>query len=856
MKQPSPQELHEARLTAYALDELSGAERAQVERLLAEDTPQAAAATREIALIRGVGTQLTRELARELGDAHAHALTPAQRAAISRAAKPARPRLLLRWSLATACAALAAILMVVVLVPGGAPESQVVAIRASSQSLQDAKEKDGRRFERAAPPATGKPRLLDEAAKQAAALDAPAVQAAPASDRAGGEQALAKASEPAVAGNLQVRKRDSSTDDHALLARTSPATPPMGAAGGAAPGAPAPGAVAGEQSVVADAAPAPLAAAPAVAPAPAPPAAPSVAAASPPASSAVAERQLPEAKKAMAEKGGRDGSAQGAPASAPRAAGDADGAVTGLAAAPRAAPTPILVDRLKSLGNGPAVEQNKAQVADKATVDSGNAVALVSAGAPASDAIGAASNDDDGMISTGLAAQVQIPLAASTQSLDSVRRCLDAGRLPPPALVQISELINAAATVQRQAPGSAPATIGISAGTCPWQTDHQLLGIVIAARTVVPAPRPALNLVVLVDGTAAMRGDDRLALIQSGLARLVQGLGSADRMSLVAYGAQARLVISGIGPADAAAAQAAVSGLSAAGDAGGADPAAGLALALQALHRSHPAGSSDALVLCTAGLPSVDQALADQLRRLAAEGVSLQVMAVGHDHPDAGELERIAALGHGSFTYLASVGQAEDAFAGIGAPREVVAWQALAEVAFDAAEIASYRLIGAQLTAARLAPAAASSSAGAAGTAAGELRAGQAMALLFEVARALPLAERRQLRDGTRSAAAAALISVRLSYRLAEGRAGVPISASLAGAGAAGQGPDQLSLIAAAAEFALALRHPGDPRFRWERMLGNAQAYRTSANADPLRSAGLIDLITRATALAVRGDGR
>jgi hypothetical protein len=70
-----------------------------------------------------------------------------------------------------------------------------------------------------------------------------------------------------------------------------------------------------------------------------------------------------------------------------------------------------------------------------------------------------------------------------------------------------------------------------------------------------------------------------------------------------------------------------------------------------------------------------------------------------------------------------------------------------------------------------------------------------------------------------------------------------------------GQDRIQLALVAAA-ELGLALRHPDDRRFRWDRMLADAQADPFSAQVDPLRSAQLIDLITRAAALAAKADGR
>jgi Ca-activated chloride channel family protein len=836
MNQPTSQDLHEARLTAFALDELSGDERVEVERLLAAGTPAAAAAAREIARIREAGTLLTRELARELGDGHAPALTPAQRAAISRAATPLRPRPMLRWSLAAACAALAAALVVAVLVPGGGPGIPEVAMSAPSHPPKDAEEKDGGRLARGASGAPAPSAAAPgAAAKQEEQLAAPAV----ALRDLGGVDAAQDNKRGTATANQAMRKKERELEAAADGSVAQSVPPRPAAAPGAPGGAGTRPAAAGElqDRLVADAAPAPAAAASV------PPAAP---AAPPPATERLQLAARPAAKAAEVN------ALREAPAPGARAQGAGGGRAAGAAAGPAGAPAadPLLfrADRVRYVQSAALADQEAVQGVDKSAAARGPAAAdgdrPVAAAAPAlHDVEKAVGSADDGMMPTGMAATVEVPVSARAQSFASLRRCLDAGSLPPPALVQVGELLNAV-PVQRPGQGLGTATIGISAGPCPWQSDHQLLGIVIAARPAVDAPRPALNLVLLLDVSAAM--GDRLSLVRNNLDGLVRGLGAADRLSLVACSTQARLVIDGVSGGDASALLTPIAGLTAATDAGAADAAAGLALAVQALSRSHRAGSRDEVVWCTAGVPRGDQALADQVRRLAADGVGLQLMAVGHDHAEDGALERLAALGHGGFAYLATSLQAMAALRAISAPHEAVARQALAEVAFDPAVIASYRVVGAP----PMSPLPSADPAGG-----GVLCAGQTMTLLVEVARAPQLAGRRLAEAGKDGAGDPALVSVRLTYLLADGRPGTPITARLGVAEAARQDGSELLLVAAAAELGLGLRHPGDPRYQWERMLANARTANVDEDGAWFRRE-LIDLITRAAALSAKGGAR
>ena len=677
MNQPSPQDQHATRLTAYALGELASDERAEVERLLAEDTPEAEEARREVERTRALGAQLASELARELDTLEVPSLTPAQRAAISRAASPARSARILRWSLAAACAGLAAMLMVVVLLPGAAPEGGEVAKHRPASTTtpaplvvqpNHASEKRGRVASQA--------QEMREADKQLAPAGQPERERQRQLD---GSDALAKNSLERDA-ERPLRKQGSAVGVRSEVLTANAPTGPAGATAGLSAGAPADapaasdgkGGVALTQLAPAAASPAPAtrqragtptlaqleqAAQPSAASPP--PAVPSVTFGAP----SPADTLPPASAKARAA---------GAPPTTPYEAA--------LAHADRASYVGAVGDGTKKFnGTDKAVDA----VAQDAAPASAPLAAAPPAAAPLAPPPGQAAPlaqaarltmepapaGSGGTVSTGKGAGLEIPLLPRSSTFNTVAHNLDMGRLPPPAQVQISDLIDAAGDGRAAAPDRQLATIGFAAGGCPWQPGHQLVGVVILPAAGSPAAR-----------------------------------------------------------------------------------------------RRSP---------------------------------------------------------------------------------EATAFNAVATIAFNPLEVAFSHLIGAGDAPAVPPPARY-----------GSLIAGQAVVLLFEVERTARLAQGGGAGPG---AGDPVLLSVQLSYRLADGSAGPPLSAHLGVAAAAGLNGAEMAMFAAAAEFGLALRHPGDGRYNWERMLANigvaVSSHRLGQEGLPpwLELAGLI---TRAAALVRAGQGR
>ena len=129
--------------------------------------------------------------------------------------------------------------------------------------------------------------------------------------------------------------------------------------------------------------------------------------------------------------------------------------------------------------------------------------------------------------------QSTFSIDVDTASYAMVRRFLNQGTLPPPDAVRIEEMLNYF-PYHDSPPADAseqPFAVHAEVAGCPWNAEHRLARIGIAAKPIDQARRPASNLVFLVDVSGSMDEPDKLPLVQWGLQRLVEQLGENDRVA-------------------------------------------------------------------------------------------------------------------------------------------------------------------------------------------------------------------------------------------------------------------------------------------------------------------------------------
>jgi Ca-activated chloride channel family protein len=286
-------------------------------------------------------------------------------------------------------------------------------------------------------------------------------------------------------------------------------------------------------------------------------------------------------------------------------------------------------------------------------------------------------------------------LEADTASYALARRYLANRRLPPAGLIRMEEFVNA---FDYNYPVQNTRTFAIhaEAGPAPFGKELTLLKIGVKAKVLGRDGRKPAHLVFVIDASGSMGREDRLPLVQVALGLMVTQLDPRDRLSLVTYDTQARLLLEAVPAARAAEIQAAVGALSTGATT---NLLAGVELGYQIAARHFRSGETNRVILCSDGVANVGPADAaailgkvDQYRR---QGIALTSVGVGSGSYDDRMLEQLANQGDGNYVFVDSPEQARrvfvDDFAGT---LQMVARNAKIQVEFNPLRVRRYRLVG------------------------------------------------------------------------------------------------------------------------------------------------------------------
>lgn len=284
-------------------------------------------------------------------------------------------------------------------------------------------------------------------------------------------------------------------------------------------------------------------------------------------------------------------------------------------------------------------------------------------------------------------------LDVDTASYGYARGKLREGARPDPADVRTEEFVNAFAQDYAEPDGDGFAVHldgarGATGGSA-------LLRVGLRTRSLDEAGRRPANLTFVVDVSGSMAEAGRLDLVRDALHTLVDRLGPGDQVSIVSFGDEARLLLS-MTPADRRThLHAAIDELQAEGST---NLEQGLVIGYREAARAYRPVAVNRVVLLSDGLANTgDTTWNGILRRVsdhAARHITLLCVGVGREYGDA-LMERLADNGDGSAIYVATPEEARQAFTRqLPANLDLRARDAKAQVAFNPAAVASYRLLG------------------------------------------------------------------------------------------------------------------------------------------------------------------
>jgi Mg-chelatase subunit ChlD len=287
-------------------------------------------------------------------------------------------------------------------------------------------------------------------------------------------------------------------------------------------------------------------------------------------------------------------------------------------------------------------------------------------------------------------------LHVSDVSFRLAQAALARGEAPDPTQMRPEEIYNAFDYGDPSPTAGEKVGARIEQAAHPFLQQRNLVRIALkVAATGRTATRP-LRLTVLLDTSGSMEREDRVATVRRAMEVLVSLLGANDRITLIGFARQPRLLAEDLPGAQARSLLDIIARTPAEG---GTNLEEALKLASELARRHQAAGSQNRIVLLTDGAANLGDAdparLAAMVETLRQQGIAFDACGVGLNGLDDAMLEPLARKGDGRYYVLDSPEAADAGFARqlAGAFRPA-AENVKVQVRFNPARVANYRLIG------------------------------------------------------------------------------------------------------------------------------------------------------------------
>ncbi len=281
-------------------------------------------------------------------------------------------------------------------------------------------------------------------------------------------------------------------------------------------------------------------------------------------------------------------------------------------------------------------------------------------------------------------------------SYANVRRFIQDGTRPPIDAVRIEEMVNYFPYEWGDVAGEHPFAVTTEVTQAPWKREHRLVRIGLHAPSVDIRHLPPGNLVFLLDVSGSMNSPDKLPLLKSAFALLVDQLRPQDRVAIVVYAGAAGLVLPSTPGNQQDRILAALEQLRAGGSTAGGE---GLQLAYEIAREHYIDGGNNRIILATDGDfnvgPSSDGEMVRLIEKERESGVFLTVLGFGTGNLKDSKMEQIADHGNGNFHYVDGLLEARKVLVEeMGGTLLTLAKDVKLQIEFNPARVAGYRLIG------------------------------------------------------------------------------------------------------------------------------------------------------------------
>lgn len=286
-----------------------------------------------------------------------------------------------------------------------------------------------------------------------------------------------------------------------------------------------------------------------------------------------------------------------------------------------------------------------------------------------------------------------------TASYSNLRRLITEGydldSLPEGA-VRIEEMINYFSYDYNDPVGTDPFGVTTQIGRCPWNEEAELLMIGLKTQDIDYSHAPASNLVFLLDVSGSMYSDDKLPLLQESFSLLAENLTEKDRVSIVTYASEDRVVLEGAHGNETRKIKKALNSLEAGGGTYGSK---GIETAYALAEENFIKGGNNRIILATDGDLNIGMTSEEELEELITEkkesGIFLSVLGFGTGNIKDNKMETLADKGNGNYAYIDCLREANKVLVEeMSATLLTICKDVKFQVEFNPEIVEGYRLIG------------------------------------------------------------------------------------------------------------------------------------------------------------------
>lgn len=273
------------------------------------------------------------------------------------------------------------------------------------------------------------------------------------------------------------------------------------------------------------------------------------------------------------------------------------------------------------------------------------------------------------------------------------RQYLLEGFLPPDESVRVEEFVNYFEQ-DYPLPAEGAFAIHLEGAPSPYadNDDYRLLRVGIQGYDVPPEDRPDATLILVLDTSDSMLANNRLELVRQAVGLLLDGLRPSDRLGIVTYGSQARVLLPPTLVQERPAIEAALAVIAAGGST---NLEEGLLAAYELAEQFAQPGQITRLVLCSDGVANVGRTTAETILQHGRDGIPLSTFGFGLGGYNDVLMEQLADQGNGSYAYIDSLEEAQRLFVEeVTGTVLTIAKDARVQVEFNPSVVERYRLLG------------------------------------------------------------------------------------------------------------------------------------------------------------------